>query len=103
MIVLPHGRRSWHAVVPGAVVFAVGARSLALGTTFTFAPRIGRVDDLYDSLGLAIAIQLWLYVIGRLWVACQFLNACVSAAVTERHPGEPAEGSPARGSDPETP
>lgn len=82
--------------VPGGLVFAVGARSLALGTTFYFAPRIGRVHDLYGSPGLAIVIQLWLYLIGRLWVACQSLNASVFAAVAERAP-EAVEGSMAGG------
>jgi len=75
MTVLPHGGRSWIAVVPGAVVFVAALRALSLATAVYFVPKLGRIEDLYGALGFAIVILLWLYVIARVYVGAQFLNA----------------------------
>jgi len=75
MAVLPHGGRTWVAVVPGAVEFVAAIRLLSLATAIYFVPRIDRIEDLYGALGIAIVILLWLYVIARVYVGAQFLNA----------------------------
>ncbi len=75
MTVLPHGGRSWIAVVPGAITFVVALRGLSLATAIYFVPKLGRIEDLYGALGFAIVILLWLYVIARVYVGAQFLNA----------------------------
>jgi uncharacterized BrkB/YihY/UPF0761 family membrane protein len=79
MILLPHGGRPWYELIPGAVLFGVAARGLAIFTQVYLAPKIDRIDDLYGSLALAIGIQLGLYLIARVWVACQSLNATIAA------------------------
>ncbi len=75
MTVLPHGGRSWIAVVPGAITFVAALRGLSLATAIYFVPKLGRIEDLYGALGFAIVILLWLYVIARVYVGAQFLNA----------------------------
>jgi uncharacterized BrkB/YihY/UPF0761 family membrane protein len=40
-----------------------------------FAGRLGRVDDLYGALGLAAVFMAWLYLGGRLIVACFAVSA----------------------------
>ena len=74
--ILPHpeGAR-WKAFLPGAIVFAVGADLLRIATQVYFAGRLGRVDDLYGALGLAAVFMAWLYVGGRLIVACFAVSA----------------------------
>ena len=74
--ILPHpeGAR-WKAFLPGAIVFAVGADLLRIATQVYFAGRLGRVDDLYGALGLAAVFMAWLYLGGRLIVACFAVSA----------------------------
>lgn len=74
--ILPHPEGApWKAFLPGAIVFAVGANLLRIVTQVYFAGRLGRVDDLYGALGLAAVFMAWLYLGGRLIVACFAVSA----------------------------
>jgi uncharacterized BrkB/YihY/UPF0761 family membrane protein len=75
MSLLPRGGLSWTVILPGAIAFVVLVRGITLASAVYFAARTDDVDDLYGAMGVAIAVQLWLYVIARLWVGSQFLNA----------------------------
>ncbi|HET9248829.1 MAG TPA: YhjD/YihY/BrkB family envelope integrity protein, partial [Actinomycetota bacterium] len=72
---LPRANAPWTAVVPGAVLFGVGVRLLGLATSTYFAYRLDHSGDLYGSLGIAIVMMLFLFLLARLFVATQFLNA----------------------------
>jgi uncharacterized BrkB/YihY/UPF0761 family membrane protein len=75
MMLLPHRDAPWTALLPGAVLVAVGLECLHLFGVLYLAPRIGRSSELYGSLGAATVILLWLYIIARLITASAFLNA----------------------------
>jgi uncharacterized BrkB/YihY/UPF0761 family membrane protein len=76
MSVLPHrSGAQWAALVPGALVVAVGIQGLHLFAALYLAPRLGRSSELYGSLGAATVILLWLYIIARLLTFSAFLNA----------------------------
>jgi uncharacterized BrkB/YihY/UPF0761 family membrane protein len=72
---LPRADAPWPAVLPGAVLFGVGIRVLGLAASTYFAVRLDRTSDLYGALGVAIVMMLYLFVLARLFVAAQFLNA----------------------------
>lgn len=72
---LPRADSPWTAVIPGAVLLGVGLRLLSLAASTYFAYRLDRSDDLYGALGIAIVLMLYLFLIARLFVAAQFLNA----------------------------
>jgi membrane protein len=72
---LPRDDASWPAVLPGAILFGVGLRLLGLAASTYFAVRLDRTSDLYGALGIAIVMMLYLFVLARLFVAAQFLNA----------------------------
>src|SRR5262249_59593648 len=72
---LPHGDAPWKALVPGSVLVGVGAMVLHLVTVFYVSYRISRSSSLYGSLGAAIAILAWAYLVGRLLVSSAVLNA----------------------------
>lgn len=72
---LPHGDAPWTALLPGAVMVGVGAMALHLITVFYVSYRISRSSALYGSLGAAIAILAWAYLVGRLVVSSAVLNA----------------------------
>jgi uncharacterized BrkB/YihY/UPF0761 family membrane protein len=57
------------------VMFGVGLRVLGLAASTYFAIRLDRTSDLYGALGVAIVMMLYLFVLARLFVAAQFLNA----------------------------
>ena len=75
MVLLPHRDAPWRALLPGAVLVAVGLEGLHLFGVLYLAPRLGRSSELYGSLGAATVILLWLYIIARLITASAFLNA----------------------------
>jgi uncharacterized BrkB/YihY/UPF0761 family membrane protein len=72
---LPHGDAPWKALLPGSVMVGVGAMALHLITVFYVSYRISRSSSLYGSLGAAIAILAWAYLVGRLLVSSAVLNA----------------------------
>jgi uncharacterized BrkB/YihY/UPF0761 family membrane protein len=72
---LPHGEAPWKALLPGAVLVGVGAMVLELITVFYVSYRISRSSALYGSLGAAIAILAWAYLLARLVVSSAVLNA----------------------------
>jgi uncharacterized BrkB/YihY/UPF0761 family membrane protein len=75
MRVLPHRDARWTALLPGAVIVALGIEALHLFAALYLAPRLGRSSELYGSLGAATVILLWLYIIARLFTFSAFLNA----------------------------
>jgi uncharacterized BrkB/YihY/UPF0761 family membrane protein len=75
-VLLPHAEDAgWTAMVPGAVLFAVGAQVLHIAVVIWFAPRIDSATARYGALGIAILLLGSVYLLGRLIVAAAFLNA----------------------------
>ena len=72
---LPKDGAPWTALVPGAVLFGVGMRALGLAAATYFAYRLDHSGDLYGAIGIAIVMMLYLFVVARVFVAAQFLNA----------------------------
>ena len=72
---LPRDDAPLTSLLPGAVIFGVGLRLLGLAASTYFAFRLDRSGDLYGALGIAIVMMLYLFLIARVFVAAQFLNA----------------------------
>ena len=72
---LPRADAPWTAVIPGAIALGVGLRLMSLAASTHFASRLEHTSDLYGSLSIAIVLMLYLFLIARLFVAAQFLNA----------------------------
>jgi uncharacterized BrkB/YihY/UPF0761 family membrane protein len=72
---LPRAQAPWTSIVPGAVLTGVGMRLLGLAASTYFAYRLDHSNDLYGALGLAVVMMLFLFLVARLFVAAQFLNA----------------------------
>ena len=72
---LPKNGAPWTALLPGAVLFGVGMRALGLAAATYFAYRLDHSGDLYGAIGIAIVMMLYLFVVARVFVAAQFLNA----------------------------
>jgi membrane protein len=77
MSLLPHREAPTRALLPGALLVALGTQAIHLFVVVYLVPRLGRSSELYGSLGAATVILVWLYVTARLVVAGAFLNATV--------------------------
>jgi uncharacterized BrkB/YihY/UPF0761 family membrane protein len=62
-------------LVPGAVLVAVGVEALHLLTVLWYSNKIAHSSELYGSLGAAVGLLAWLYLLGRLTIASVVLNA----------------------------
>ena len=69
---------------------ALGTEVLHLLTTYWIGPLVSRKSHTYGAIGIALAVLLWVYVLGRIIVG----SAGVNAALWRRGGGE-APGPPA--------
>lgn len=72
---LPHAAVGWQALLPGAVLFAVGMQAFHLFTVYFLADYASSKQGTYGALGLAAALLFGLYLVGRLVIASAVLNA----------------------------
>jgi len=72
---LPHAPVPWKAILPGALLVAVGGQLLNLASTVYLPGRLDTAGSTYGSLGTAIVLLAWIYLFGRLLVLGSVLNA----------------------------
>ena len=71
---LPHGDCDLLSLVPGAVVFAIGGEALHLATILWFPHAMASKSEIYGTIGSALALLFWAYLLGRLMAAGAALN-----------------------------
>jgi uncharacterized BrkB/YihY/UPF0761 family membrane protein len=76
---LPHPPLLARALVPGALLAAAGADVLHLLTTYWIGHLVARKTGTYGSVGIALAVLFWVYILGRIIVASAGLNAALWA------------------------
>jgi uncharacterized BrkB/YihY/UPF0761 family membrane protein len=74
---LPHAPVPARALIPGAVLMAIGADVLQLLTTYWIGNLVARKTSTYGAVGIALAVLLWVYILGRIMVASAGLNAAL--------------------------
>jgi uncharacterized BrkB/YihY/UPF0761 family membrane protein len=74
---LPHAPAPAQALIPGAILIAVGANVLQLLTTYWIGHLVARKTNTYGAVGIALAVLLWVYILGRIIVASAGLNAAL--------------------------
>ena len=73
---LPHAADApWTAMIPGAVLFAVGIEAIHLFSVLWLSREITHASQTYGSLGVAVSLLGGLYLFGWLVVASAMLNA----------------------------
>jgi uncharacterized BrkB/YihY/UPF0761 family membrane protein len=75
---LPHERVPAQALIPGALLMAVGVDVLHLLTTYWIGHLVARKTTTYGAVGIALAVLLWVYILGRIIVASAGLNAALA-------------------------
>jgi uncharacterized BrkB/YihY/UPF0761 family membrane protein len=79
---LPHRGASWVELVPGALVYGVGAEVLNVVVAYVITPWALAKQGTYGALGIAAALLVGLYLISRVVVAA----AVVNTTLWERRP-----------------
>ena len=78
---LPHGDARWQALLPGALVVAIGFQVLH-GLVINFlVPRLEKATTLYGSLGATMTLLFFTYFVGRLVVTAPVLNSSLAAEI----------------------
>ena len=72
---LPHGDAPLRALIPGAILVALGIQIVHLGTVLFIGAKVARASATYGSLGVAFTVLAWLYILSRIVVASAMLNA----------------------------
>jgi uncharacterized BrkB/YihY/UPF0761 family membrane protein len=62
-------------LVPGAIVGGVGLAALHIATLVYFPSKIERASALYGTLGIALVVLLYLFLVGQVLVASALTNA----------------------------
>jgi uncharacterized BrkB/YihY/UPF0761 family membrane protein len=73
--VLPRPATPWTALLPGAFLIGLGLQAIHLTTVYFISYRVSSSSETYGALGVAAALLLSLYLIGRLFVAGVIVNA----------------------------
>jgi uncharacterized BrkB/YihY/UPF0761 family membrane protein len=89
---LPHGDAPTWALLPGAVVFAVGMQVLHLVTVYYVSGSAVSKSERYGAAGIALAVLFWAYLAGRLITATAVVNATLWRRFTDRDASDPASG-----------
>jgi len=72
---LPHRDAGWRDLLPGAIAVGVGAGILQMLAAYLLAPYALQKQGTYGALGLAAAVLLSLWALGRLLVGGAEINA----------------------------
>jgi uncharacterized BrkB/YihY/UPF0761 family membrane protein len=83
---LPHGNCDLLGLVPGAIVFALGVEILHLFTIVWFPHSLESKSEIYGTIGSALALLFWAYLLGRLMT----LAASLDVALWRRREANPS-------------
>jgi uncharacterized BrkB/YihY/UPF0761 family membrane protein len=72
---LPHGSASWKALLPGALLVAVGFQVLHGLVVNFLAPKLEKSTSHYGGLGLVATLLFFMYLAARLIVTAPVLNS----------------------------
>jgi uncharacterized BrkB/YihY/UPF0761 family membrane protein len=74
---LPHRPCPMIGLAPGAALFALGVQVLHVATVVWFPHYIASKSDVYGTIGIAVVLLLWAYLLGRVITLAAVLNAAL--------------------------
>jgi uncharacterized BrkB/YihY/UPF0761 family membrane protein len=86
---LPHGDCDLLGLAPGAVLFAIGVEALHVVTVVWLPHAIQSKSDIYGTIGSALALLFWAYLLGRLMAVTAALNFSLWRRVGPNRPPPP--------------
>jgi uncharacterized BrkB/YihY/UPF0761 family membrane protein len=91
---LPHRDAPWQALLPGALVVAIGFQALHEAVAYFLVPKLEKSTSLYGDLGATTTFLFFMYMTSILIVAAPVLNSSLYDELRSRSRDEPQdEGS----------
>ena len=88
---LPHGSARWTALLPGAILVAVGFQVTHGLVVYLLGPKLETSMSLYGALGVLATVLFFMWVIGRIVVTAPILNSALHDELSGRHQGDGRE------------
>jgi membrane protein len=85
---LPHGTASWKALLPGALLVAIGFQVCHGLVVYLVARKLEDVSTTYAALGSVTTLLFYMYIVARLVVTAPILNSSLHAELRGRQ-GQP--------------
>ena len=98
---LPHRDAPWQALLPGAILVAVGLQVLHVSIVEFLAPKLEKSTTLYGSIGAMTTILFFMYFAGRLVVTSPILNSSLHHELGKHGKAPVGEGTAPAGASPE--
>ncbi len=81
---LPHGSARWPALLPGAILVAIGFQVTHGLVVYLLGPKLETSMSLYGALGVVATILFFMWVIGRIVVTAPILNSALHDELSGR-------------------
>jgi uncharacterized BrkB/YihY/UPF0761 family membrane protein len=81
---LPHRDASWRALLPGALLVAIGFQLLHQLIENFLEPKLEKSTSLYGALGAVTTLLFFMYIVGSLLVAAPVLNSSLHHELRRR-------------------
>jgi uncharacterized BrkB/YihY/UPF0761 family membrane protein len=88
---LPHGSARWTALLPGAILVAIGFQVTHGLVVSLLGPKLETSMSLYGALGVVATVLFFMWLIGRIVVTAPILNSALHDELSGRHGGERSE------------
>jgi membrane protein len=88
---LPHGTASWKALLPGALLVAVGFQAVHGLVVYLLGPKLEKSTSLYGGLGIIATVLFFMWVVGWIVVTAPILNSSLHEELRGRSPEEEGE------------
>jgi uncharacterized BrkB/YihY/UPF0761 family membrane protein len=72
---LPHGSASWKALLPGALLVAIGFQVMHGLVVYLLGPKLEHSTSLYGALGVTATILFFMWVVGWIVITAPILNS----------------------------
>jgi uncharacterized BrkB/YihY/UPF0761 family membrane protein len=91
---LPHRDAPWQALLPGALVVAVGFQVLHEAVGYLLVPKLEKATSLYGSLGATTTFLFFMYMTSVLVVSAPVLNSSLYDELRRKRDQTEDEGTP---------
>jgi uncharacterized BrkB/YihY/UPF0761 family membrane protein len=88
---LPHGSARWTALLPGAILVAVGFQVTHGLVVYLLGPKLETSTSLYGALGVVATVLFFMWVVGRIVVTAPILNSALHGELSGRDRGARSE------------
>ena len=93
---LPHRDVSWRALLPGALLVAIGFQLLHQLIENFLEPKLEKSTSLYGALGAVTTLLFFMYIVGSLVVAAPVLNSSLHHELRKQEDEAGKDGTTSR-------